>query len=143
MTSMADEMKVSDSPGVIRIAEAELRGHLREMLWQSAEETLIAMLEAEPTPHAGRSGTSVPPSGSTHGPALAAEAVNLLPREHTLGAAAAEVAVRDPHLRMGPASALERRGNVRRDVLGRGVGASGSKHHRGLVRLAGEPQRGP
>lgn len=47
MTSVADETKVGDFQEVIRIDQAQLHGHLREMVRESVEETLNAMLEAE------------------------------------------------------------------------------------------------
>jgi putative transposase len=47
MTSVADETKVGSFPRVIRIDEAELRGHVDEVVRQSVEETLNGLLEAE------------------------------------------------------------------------------------------------
>jgi transposase-like protein len=47
MTSVADETKVGNFPGVIRIDEGELRGHLQELVRESVEQTLNTMLDAE------------------------------------------------------------------------------------------------
>jgi putative transposase len=47
MTSVADETKVANLPQVIRIDEAELRGHVDRVVRQSVEETLNGLLEAE------------------------------------------------------------------------------------------------
>jgi len=47
MTSVADETKVGDVPGVIRIDESQLRGHVDQVVRQSVEETLNGLLEAE------------------------------------------------------------------------------------------------
>jgi transposase-like protein len=47
MTSVADETKVGSFPKVIRIDEAELRGHVDQVVRQSVEETLNGLLEAE------------------------------------------------------------------------------------------------
>jgi putative transposase len=47
MTSVADETKVGDVPGVIRIDESQLRGHVERVVRQSVEETLNGLLEAE------------------------------------------------------------------------------------------------
>jgi putative transposase len=47
MTSVADETKVGNFPGVIRIDEGELRGHVQELVRESVEQTLNALLDAE------------------------------------------------------------------------------------------------
>jgi putative transposase len=47
MRSVAEETKVGDFPKVIRVDEEELRGHVKELVRKSVEETLNAMLEAE------------------------------------------------------------------------------------------------
>jgi putative transposase len=47
MASVADEAKVGNVPGVIRIDESQLRGHVDRVVRQSVEETLNALLEAE------------------------------------------------------------------------------------------------
>jgi putative transposase len=47
MTSVADETKVGDFPKVIRVDEEQLRGHVKDLVRESVEETLNAMLEAE------------------------------------------------------------------------------------------------
>ena len=55
MTSVADETKVGSIPGVTRIDEAELRGHVDQLIRQSMEETLNGVLDAEPDVLARRS----------------------------------------------------------------------------------------
>lgn len=47
MTRAADETKVRDFAGVIRVDQLQLRGHVRVWVRQSVEETLSAMREAE------------------------------------------------------------------------------------------------
>jgi putative transposase len=47
MASVADETKVGNVPGVIRIDESQLRGHVDRVVRESVEETLNALLEAE------------------------------------------------------------------------------------------------
>ena len=47
MTSVADETKVGDLPGVIRIDESQLKGHVDRVVRQSVEETLNGLLDAE------------------------------------------------------------------------------------------------
>ena len=47
MTSVADETKVGNFPGVIRIDEGQLQGHLQELVRESVEQTLNTMLDAE------------------------------------------------------------------------------------------------
>ncbi len=47
MTSVGDETKVGDVRELIRVNEGQLRGHLKELVRQSVEETLNALLEAE------------------------------------------------------------------------------------------------
>jgi putative transposase len=47
MTSVADETKVGDFQGIIRVNEEELHGHVREMVRKSVEETLNGLLDAE------------------------------------------------------------------------------------------------
>jgi transposase-like protein len=47
MTSVADETRVGEFGEVIRIDEAQLKGHVVEVVRQSVEETLNGLLEAE------------------------------------------------------------------------------------------------
>ncbi len=47
MASVADQTNLGDFPKVIRIGEAQLCGHVKELLRESAEETLNALLDAE------------------------------------------------------------------------------------------------
>jgi transposase-like protein len=47
MTSVADETKVGDFQEVIRVDREQLHGHLKEMVRESVEVTLNAMLDAE------------------------------------------------------------------------------------------------
>lgn len=47
MASVADESRVGDFLEIVRVDEKELRGHVRELVRASVEETLNAMLDAE------------------------------------------------------------------------------------------------
>lgn len=47
MTSVADETRLRDVPEVIRIDQAQLRGHVDEVVRQSVEQTLNGLLDAE------------------------------------------------------------------------------------------------
>lgn len=92
---------------------------------------------------AGRNGTSGRPSGwDTRIGHYERRLLTSSGQGEALGATSAQAPLRDADHRAVPSSGIKHRAGVDRDVLGRGVGASGGACHRGLVGPAGEPDHG-